>query len=1183
MGKWRLCWLLLCASALEEVALDTEEAETECSVCPVRLLDVVSKEGEEDGAGLRLSSAGLEYLEKQRSPLFLVPALGVYRGGKSLLLNRLMGRKAPYAAGFGVGHGQETFTRGIQICAEALPERQGTVVWMDTEGLFSSEDARSAGAGAKIFSLALLFSSVVLLNNLKVLNQQFFVFFEEQQQVARVLREGLRAEGMPSDLLLPENLSIVWVLQQPINFAGTPEAGQAQLDSFLTIQDKARERVRESFRHLIHEVPSATHDARQWPKLDQLADEELLPEYLQATSGLRELLSNELQHARPMQAASIAAHLRMYVDLVQSDHFSISLAREAFEDSHAAQLCEAFGAAAQDLAGEMPCGNLSSALDAAEMAIQERQEAVMKDFHLDQAFLSRLKQCFQRKRQELELTNQELVLAEWEKEVQKAASTGGCFFLSKLAASVPRYKQSYGAAFTKVEAKAKAYAQQMQRTRFTGCVVLRHLLLPILPWLAWPVINLYIRQGVLQAVLTMMLHGVVLAGVYSILQSLGRLPYYLDLEYPVLQHHSGLQELVLRAPQIPWAFLASASAFVGWIRVAWLFSVQIFRPVEVRTIGQLSNLELKLNTIMERSQADLKEKVVTAALDAALHIDGNDPAAAALALVKGLLTVSQVSQDLYFVHAFEAEHRELARKAVKNFHFPDKADLERRLGSCKADAARLVEKATGENWDKLIPIMEKTLVKLTGQDGEPSASKEKDLSDMEVERLNMDGARDAAKEAARGCAAARKEEASASCADPTEIYASARQVSIDDDVERERIKQELVKETEKDAMRTCMKESDKTGFERCMGQVTDVEEIAGQLFEGLSAERKENKQQRAKEEAAVEVVGERFQLCMEASETEEQMKACRDEIRDGASMAGLMEDVEDVVKKYQRNTVAIAARACNSTQRKACVDQAKEELKKSGLKERAFGVVRRLAEMKAAAETWAACQEQSAEANATCNSIAQAALEDISGSAEAWTEEAAEKVLELGQAMLEGKEIVLRKLHTILLEILTDALECSDAVLDKLADRAQQTSDGFMPNSTMGMGRNVSNKECKIVWGLARYTCRVHTKDLNETETDDLSDVLSTDLGTTNINVRRLGRRLAVVTESFAAQEEEETASDGTSTGTGTGTGTGTTTSTGAGTGTTTTERGAVAASSASFFASNPLSVSAPLILLWLM
>ena len=38
------------------------------------------------------------------------------------------------------------------------------------------------------------------------------------------------------------------------------------------------------------------------------------------------------------------------------------------------------------------------------------------------------------------------------------------------------------------------------------------------------------------------------------------------------------------------------------------------------------------------------------------------------------------------------------------------------------------------------------------------------------------------------------------------------------------------------------------------------------------------------------------------------------------------------------------------------------------------------------------------------------------------------------------------KLQAILLETLTDALDCSDAVLDKLAEKAQQTSDGFMPH-----------------------------------------------------------------------------------------------------------------------------------------
>ena len=155
--------------------------------------------------------------------------------------------------------------------------------------------------------------------------------------------------------------------------------------------------------------------------------------------------------------------------------------------------------------------------------------------------------------------------------------------------------------------------------------------------------------------------------------------------------------------------------------------------------------------------------------------------------------------------------------------------------------------------------------------------------------------------------------------------------------------------------------------------------------------------------------------------------------------------------------------------------------------------------MKAAAESWAACQEDSVEMNATCDSIAQAELEEISGSMSVWTDEVAEKVKALGVAMLESQEIVLHKLQAILLETLTDALNCSDAVLDKLAEKAQQTSDGFMPNATMGP-RNVSDKECRIVWGLARYYCKVHTKDLNETETEDLSDSLSTDLGTAGIS-----------------------------------------------------------------------------------
>jgi len=167
--------------------------------CPVQLLEVgppVGSEGKEEESAdeLRLKETGLQYLAQLTSPLYLVPMLGVYRGGKSMLMNRVMNKVAPYEGGFGVGHGQNTFTRGIYICAEEVRDL-GTVVWMDTEGLFSSEEARG-DYGPKLFSLALLFSSTVLLNNLKVLNDQFFCFLWRTAAACKSSEERLGGRGL---------------------------------------------------------------------------------------------------------------------------------------------------------------------------------------------------------------------------------------------------------------------------------------------------------------------------------------------------------------------------------------------------------------------------------------------------------------------------------------------------------------------------------------------------------------------------------------------------------------------------------------------------------------------------------------------------------------------------------------------------------------------------------------------------------------------------------------------------------------------------------------------------------------------------------------------------------------------------------------------------------------------------
>ena len=105
--------------------------------------------------------------------------------------------------------------------------------------------------------------------------------------------------------------------------------------------------------------------------------------------------------------------------------------------------------------------------------------------------------------------------------------------------------------------------------------------------------------------------------------------------------------------------------------------------------------------------------------------------------------------------------------------------------------------------------------------------------------------------------------------------------------------------------------------------------------------------------------------------------------------------------------------------------------------ERAFGVVKKLAEIKAAAETYAACQEASSTENSTCIQLAQATFEEISGSTEIWDDELAAKVTDLGNAMLEGRDILIRKLKQIVVEMVSDATNCSEEMLTNIMDKAR--------------------------------------------------------------------------------------------------------------------------------------------------
>jgi len=138
-----------------------------------------------------VNEEGLTYLRSLgSSPLAVVACAGTYRTGKSYLLNALSGNSgilqgssavvspSPEVGGgvagsFPVGSTVKACTKGIWLCGGKRlegTEEDIRVVFLDTEGLAST--SRSESFDVRLFSLALLLSSVFLYNSVGTIDGQ---------------------------------------------------------------------------------------------------------------------------------------------------------------------------------------------------------------------------------------------------------------------------------------------------------------------------------------------------------------------------------------------------------------------------------------------------------------------------------------------------------------------------------------------------------------------------------------------------------------------------------------------------------------------------------------------------------------------------------------------------------------------------------------------------------------------------------------------------------------------------------------------------------------------------------------------------------------------------------------------------------------------------------------------------
>ncbi|XP_012516557.1 PREDICTED: interferon-induced guanylate-binding protein 1 isoform X1 [Propithecus coquereli] len=140
---------------------------------------------------LMVNPEALKILSALTQPMVVVAIVGLYRTGKSYLMNKLAGQKK----GFSLGSTVQSHTKGIWMWCVPHPKKpEHTLVLLDTEGLGDVEKGDNQN-DSWIFALAILLSSIFVYNSMGTINQQVM----DQLHFVTELTDQIRAKSSPDE------------------------------------------------------------------------------------------------------------------------------------------------------------------------------------------------------------------------------------------------------------------------------------------------------------------------------------------------------------------------------------------------------------------------------------------------------------------------------------------------------------------------------------------------------------------------------------------------------------------------------------------------------------------------------------------------------------------------------------------------------------------------------------------------------------------------------------------------------------------------------------------------------------------------------------------------------------------------------------------------------------------------
>ncbi|XP_044847058.1 guanylate-binding protein 1-like isoform X2 [Mauremys mutica] len=145
---------------------------------------------------LRVQQEALQVLADISQPVVVVAIAGLYRTGKSYLMNRLASKRT----GFSLGSTIQSHTKGIWMWCLPHPRRAGhTLVLLDTEGL-SDVGKGNTKNDTWIFALAVLLSSTLVYNSKGTIDQQAMDQLHYVTELTELIKVKPAAEGSREDM-----------------------------------------------------------------------------------------------------------------------------------------------------------------------------------------------------------------------------------------------------------------------------------------------------------------------------------------------------------------------------------------------------------------------------------------------------------------------------------------------------------------------------------------------------------------------------------------------------------------------------------------------------------------------------------------------------------------------------------------------------------------------------------------------------------------------------------------------------------------------------------------------------------------------------------------------------------------------------------------------------------------------